>query len=55
MVRQFHSNARQLRAAYLSALLVRLFGAVVRLVHVPRAAPAPQRRLHWRPSQAAGL
>ena len=55
MVRKFHSNTRQLRAAYLSELLVRLFGALVRLVHGPRAAPSTPRIQHWRPSQAAGL
>ena len=52
MVRKFHSNARQLRAAYLCELLV---GALVRLVHGPRAAPPAPRIQHWRPSQAAGL
>ena len=55
MIRRFHSNARQLRAAYLGALLANFFGAVVRLVHGLRAAPVPQRIQHWRPSQAAGL
>ena len=55
MLRKFHSNARQLQAAYLSELLVRLFGALVRLVSGPRAAPPAQRVRQWRPSQAAGL
>jgi hypothetical protein len=55
MVRRFHSDARQLRAAYLSELLVSLFRAVGRIVRAPRVAPVPQRLPHWRPSQAAGL
>jgi len=55
MVRRFHSEASQLRAAYLSELLVSLFSAVVRVVRAPRAAPAPQRLQHWHASQAAGL
>ena len=55
MIRQFRSNALQLRAAYLKDLLLGFSRAVVRLVSGPQATPTPQRIQQWHPSQAAGL